>query len=83
MLISSAYYIYFVGTYGATLGKMILGLEIIIPDGTAVDYKIATYRLLSEGLSSIGLYFGYLIAIFDEEKRTLHDRICNTRVVFR
>ncbi len=83
MFISTAYSIYFVGTYSATLGKMVLGMEIIIPDGTAVDYKIATYRHLAEGLRSLGLYLGYFMALMDDEKRTLHDRICNTRVVFR
>jgi uncharacterized RDD family membrane protein YckC len=83
LLVSTAYSIYFVGTYNATIGKMIIGIEIIVPDGTAVDYKVATYRLLAEGLSSFGLYFGYFLIFFDAEKRTLHDRICNTRVVFR
>jgi uncharacterized RDD family membrane protein YckC len=83
LIVMSGYSIFFVGKYNATLGKMIVGLEIIIPDGAAVDYKVATYRLLGEGLSSIGLYFGYFMAFFDEEKRTLHDRICNTRVVYR
>jgi uncharacterized RDD family membrane protein YckC len=78
-----AYQIYFIGNYNATIGKMVLGLEIIIPDGTTIDYRIATYRVLAEGLSSIGMGFGYFMAAFDEEKRTLHDRICNTRVVFR
>jgi uncharacterized RDD family membrane protein YckC len=27
------------------------------------------------------LYIGYIMAGFDDEKRTLHDRICDTRVI--
>jgi hypothetical protein len=26
-------------------------------------------------------FVGYIIAAFDREKRTMHDRICKTRVV--
>jgi uncharacterized RDD family membrane protein YckC len=27
------------------------------------------------------LFIGYLMAAFDDQKRALHDRICDTRVV--
>ena len=81
--ISFAYYIFFVGKYGATIGKMVLGLEIVLADQSAMDYKIATYRILSEMVSGMTMNIGYLMAAFDEEKRTLHDRICNTRVIYR
>jgi len=40
---------------------------------------------LGEPLNSftfIILYYGYWMLVFDEEKRTLHDRICNTRVTW-
>ena len=29
------------------------------------------------------LCIGYLMLAFDEEKRSLHDRICDTRVVYK
>jgi hypothetical protein len=38
-------------------------------------------RYFAKMLSSLTLLIGYIIAAFDEEKRSLHDRICNTRVV--
>jgi hypothetical protein len=28
-------------------------------------------------------YIGYIMVAFDQEKRSLHDHICNTRVVYK
>jgi len=28
-------------------------------------------------------YIGYLIVAFDDQKRALHDHICNTRVIYK
>lgn len=81
MMIPLAYTITFVGKYGATPGKMACGLKIVTAENTKVTYKRAAGRALAEMLSGIILCIGYLIAAFDEEKRSLHDRICDTRVV--
>ncbi len=81
MGIAVAYNTWFVGKYGATPGKMACGLRIILPDGEPVSYGRACGRAFAEYLSSFTLLIGYLIAIFDEERKTLHDIICNTRVV--
>jgi len=48
-----------------------------------ITYGRATGRCFAEILSGMICYIGYLMAAFDEEKRALHDRICNTRVVKR
>ncbi len=79
--LSVAYQIYFLGTYSATPGKMACGLKVVRPDGERISYARACGRCFSEILSSIILCIGYIIAAFDEEKRTLHDRICDTRVI--
>jgi len=81
MLLSGAYSIFFTGKYGATLGKMALGLKVVRAGGGAVGYGLAAGRFFAELLSSFTLLIGYIIAAFDDEKRTLHDRICNTRVI--
>jgi uncharacterized RDD family membrane protein YckC len=81
MAFAAAFSIFFVGKYQATPGKMALGLKIITPDGGRVSYGRAVGRYFSEFLSSIIMCIGYLMAAFDQEKRTLHDRICATRVV--
>jgi uncharacterized RDD family membrane protein YckC len=80
-LFGIAYYVYFVGKFGATPGKMALGLRIVRADGSSLTYGRATGRFFADYLSNLILFIGYIMAAFDDEKRTLHDRICDTRVV--
>lgn len=76
------YVTWFVGKYGATPGKMALGLRIVRGDGGALTYGRAFGRFWGEYLSSIPCGLGYFMAFFDtKERRALHDRICDTRVV--
>jgi uncharacterized RDD family membrane protein YckC len=82
-LIYFAYETFFVGKFGATPGKMALKIKIINADGSKVGYLKAFGRLFANWLSGIILCIGYIMAAFDEEKRALHDRICNTRVILK
>jgi uncharacterized RDD family membrane protein YckC len=77
----AAYEIFFIGAYGATLGKMLMKVKVVMPDGGRVSYARATGRHFAKILSGIILYIGYLMAFWDDEKRALHDRICATRVI--
>lgn len=81
MLISAGYGTYFVGSFGATPGKMACRLRVVRPDGAKMTYPRALGRHFAELLSSLTLGVGYIIAAFDEEKRSLHDRVCDTRVI--
>jgi len=81
MAIAITYETWFVGRHGATPGKMALKLRIVRPDGSPLTYARAFGRHWGKFLSSITLLIGYIIAAFDSEKRALHDRICDTRVV--
>lgn len=81
LVLNAAFVIYFTGKYGATPGKMACKIEIIRADGSSMTYGRATGRYFAEILSSLTLGIGYLMVAFDEEKRALHDRICDTRVV--
>jgi uncharacterized RDD family membrane protein YckC len=76
-----AYVTYFLGKFGATPGKMALGLKVLRADGETITYARASGRFFAELLSSAILAIGYIMAAFDEEKRALHDRVCDTRVV--
>ena len=81
LAVSAGYETWFVGRFQATPGKMALGLKVVRPNGDRVSYARALGRYFAEILSGLTLAIGYIIAAFDEEKRTLHDRICDTRVV--
>jgi uncharacterized RDD family membrane protein YckC len=76
-----AYTGFMTGKFGATLGKMALGLKVVNPDMTPVGMGRAFGRAAGEWVSSLVLGIGYLIAAFDSEKRALHDHIASTRVI--
>lgn len=78
-----AFVTYFIGKFQATPGKMACGIKVIRPDGDELTYMRAFGRYWSELLSSFTLSIGYLMAAFDSEKRALHDRISDTRVVYK
>jgi len=80
-IMNIAYYVFFNGRYGATPGKMVIGAKIVNTDGTPISYAKAFARFFAEVLSAVILGIGYLMAAFDSEKRTLHDRICETLVI--
>src|SRR5262249_11613176 len=81
LAISLGYEVYFLTTWGATIGKRIFGLRVIRADSGPLSPGLAAVRYLGHILSSLTLLIGYIMAAFDEEKRALHDRICNTRVI--
>lgn len=79
--IGATYTTWMLGKYGATLGKMACRIQVVTPEGGQITYLRAFGRHFAEILSAIILLIGYIMAAFDVEKRSLHDRICNTRVV--
>jgi uncharacterized RDD family membrane protein YckC len=83
LVVNFVYNIFFIGKFGATPGKMACKIKVVQPDGSPVGYGRATGRAFGEIVSGIICYIGYLMMIWDEEKRTLHDRMANTRVVKR
>ncbi|MDE3168283.1 MAG: RDD family protein [Acidobacteriota bacterium] len=82
-VISCAYEAVFVAQLGGTPGKLALGMRVVRPDGSRVDLGRAVGRYFAKILSAIVLCIGYIMVGFDAEKRGLHDRICDTRVVRR
>jgi uncharacterized RDD family membrane protein YckC len=81
--IALSYETVMIGKYGATLGKMACKIKVVTPDGAKVSYMRSLGRYFAKFLSGILCAVGYIIAAFDDEKRALHDRICNTRVVLK
>jgi uncharacterized RDD family membrane protein YckC len=79
--IALSYEAIMVGKYGATLGKMACKIRVVAPDGSKIGYGRAVGRYFAKRLSDFTCLIGYIIAAFDEEKRALHDRLCDTRVV--
>jgi uncharacterized RDD family membrane protein YckC len=72
---------YFLAKHQATLGKMALGLKVVRADGSRLSSGRIIGRYFSTIVSQITLCIGYMMAGWDDEKRALHDRICDTRVI--
>jgi uncharacterized RDD family membrane protein YckC len=82
LVVGICYDIWFVHNKGGTIGKLALGLQIIRLDGSRLSYGEAIGRYFAKILSAIILYIGFIMAGLDAEKRALHDRICNTLVIY-
>jgi uncharacterized RDD family membrane protein YckC len=83
LFLAAAYEIYFLSTRSATIGKLALGLKVIRADGGSLSTGQATGRFFAYLLDAyFTLTIGFIIAGFDPEKRSLHDRICDTRVIY-
>lgn len=80
-LLALSYEVFFVRKYDATPGKLVVGLKIVRSDGAKLSILRIIGRQFSRLISGMILYIGYIMAGVDEEKRALHDRICDTRVV--
>jgi len=68
---------------GATPGKMALGLQVVRSDGRSLGWGVSVGRYFMNIVSGIILCIGYIMAGFDNEKRALHDRVCDTRVIYK
>ncbi|WFB36773.1 RDD family protein [Kiritimatiellota bacterium B12222] len=82
---SIAYFVVMMGSpkHQGTLGMKALKLKIVRPDGSPITKKRALGRYLASFISSILLLIGYLMVLWDAEKRTLHDMIADTRIVYK
>ncbi len=82
-LVPFIYEIGFIGKYGTTLGKRLMNLKVVRPDGKPVSYLQSAGRSLGKIPSWMLLYVGFLMPFWDSERRALHDHMAGTRVVKR
>jgi uncharacterized RDD family membrane protein YckC len=77
--------------WGATLGKMACGLKVVRPDASSLGWGVSfgRYFMYNVVISNIPL-INYILLLttaimagVDEQKRGLHDRVCDTRVVYK
>ncbi len=67
----------------ATFGKRIMGIKVVNRRGEDMNLVNALLRAGVKFFVSGILFIGYLMAFFDPERRTLHDRWADTHVVNR
>ncbi|QGM98483.1 RDD family protein [Methylocystis parvus] len=82
LIVGVLYYGYFTsGSWQATPGKRALGIYVIRTDGRRIGWGLAAGRYLAYFLSSIPLFYGFLMILWTDEHKGLHDIACKTRVV--
>ena len=71
------------GTNQATIGKKAMGLKVISENNERLSFGQATGRHFGKIISSIILFIGYLMMLWDAKKQTLHDKMATAFVVKR
>lgn len=66
---------------GGTIGKRLLGLRVVARDGGPPGFLRSLIRALVWLIGSTAGSFGFFIALFNRENRTLHDYASGTVVV--
>lgn len=75
------YFVFFT-VKGKTLGKMLVGIEVINKDGeNNLTLKQSLFRTLGYILNLFTLFGGCLFGLFNNEHRTLHDFLGSSRVI--
>ena len=90
-LIGACYEILMLKYYSGTLGKMACGLKVIRSDGRNLSWGVCFGRFFMWNVVTSGIPYlnGLLVLVSsimlgtDDEKRALHDRVCDTRVIFK
>lgn len=78
------YFAWFWSATGQTPGDRVLGLQVIRAEsGRPLPMKKATLRVFALVLSAIPFCAGFLMILFDDRRRALHDRLVGTVVVYR
>jgi uncharacterized RDD family membrane protein YckC len=76
------YFLFFFTVTGQTVGKRVLGLRVVSTSGDHVELRYACVRLAGYAISAIPIYLGFLAMFFDRERRTWHDRLAHTAVIY-
>jgi uncharacterized RDD family membrane protein YckC len=91
LLAGGCYEILMLKYRSATLGKMACGLKVVRPDGSSLSWGVCVGRffmwnVVTAGipyLNSIMMLVSSIMLATDDEKRALHDRVCDTRVIYK
>jgi uncharacterized RDD family membrane protein YckC len=80
-LLNGGYLAMFIAASGQTMGKMMTGVKVVAMDGGAVPFGHAVLRAILWLLTIVPLGIGALPALLTDDRRALHDRLANTRVI--
>ena len=83
-VIAFGYYILLTAAFGATLGKMALGIKVVDESGQKAGFfKVLIRETIGKVVSGLILLLGYIWVLFDGRRQGWHDKIAATFVVRR
>jgi uncharacterized RDD family membrane protein YckC len=90
-LAGGCYEILMLKYHSGTLGKMACGLKVVRPDGRSLSWGVCFGRYFMWNVVTSAIpYINFVLMLVssimlgvDNEKRALHDRVCDTRVIHK
>ena len=76
------YHIFFLTLANRTIGKAVMGLQVVPLRGGRIGVVRATLRYLGYIVSIIPLFFGFIWILFSRKRQGWHDKIARTCVVY-
>ena len=80
-LVEVSYFTLAVAVWSRTVGKAVLKLRVVRPDGSRVGFWRALARALAYWFSAAIIFIGFLMVALRKDRRALHDIICDTVVI--
>jgi uncharacterized RDD family membrane protein YckC len=90
-LAMTAYEVVTLRYWGATVGKIACRLKVVRSDGRSLGWGVCFGRFFMWNIVTSGIPYVNLVVMLvstimagtDEQKRALHDRVCDTRVIYK
>ena len=82
IMVTIFYWVFYQASQGQTLGKKAMGIKVVDLAGNTPSVMTFFLReIIGKIVSSIILFIGYLMILWDGKKQGLHDKIAGTVVV--
>jgi uncharacterized RDD family membrane protein YckC len=69
------------GANQATIGKKAMNIKVVNANGGRISIGQGLGRVISKNLSSLILFIGFFMVLWDDDRQSLHDKIASTYVI--
>ncbi len=80
--VNMVYTTFFWMAAGKTIGKAIMGLQVIGPKGARITFWRAMKRYIGYWISALPLFLGYFWVLVNDNRLSWHDKIAGTSVIY-
>ena len=80
--VNMVYSTFFWMAAGKTIGKAIMGLQVIGPKGARITFWRAMKRYIGYWISALPLFLGYFWVLVNDNRLSWHDKIAGTSVIY-